>query len=63
MNTIAAISTPIGVGGVGIVRVSGDEALRIAGAIFDFANKRWRPQSAHTRARTPWSFIFTAAYA
>ncbi len=52
MNTIAAISTPIGVGGVGIVRVSGDEALRIAGAIFDFANKSAEWQPLHMRFGT-----------
>lgn len=33
-DTIAAISTPIGEGGIGIVRVSGKEALRIADKIF-----------------------------
>lgn len=38
MSTIAAISSPIGAGGIGIVRVSGDEALRIADAIFNFAH-------------------------
>ncbi len=40
MSTIAAISSPIGAGGIGIVRVSGEDALRIADAIFDFAHKR-----------------------
>ena len=38
MSTIAAISSPIGAGGIGIVRVSGEEALRIADAIFYFAH-------------------------
>lgn len=33
-DTIAAISTPVGEGGVGIVRVSGDRAKEIAGKIF-----------------------------
>ncbi len=33
-DTIAAISTPLGEGGIGIVRLSGSEALSIAGAIF-----------------------------
>ncbi len=36
MSTIAAISSPIGAGGIGIVRVSGKDALKIADAIFDF---------------------------
>ena len=33
-DTIAAISTPPGEGGIGIVRLSGSEALSIAGSIF-----------------------------
>ncbi len=33
-DTIAAISTPIGEGGIGIVRLSGKDALDIAGKIF-----------------------------
>ncbi len=48
MSTIAAISSPIGVGGIGIVRVSGDEALRIADAIFNFERKgQWQPLHMH----------------
>lgn len=34
MKTIAAISTPMGNGGVGIVRISGDDALKIVLKIF-----------------------------
>ncbi|HDI79000.1 MAG TPA: tRNA uridine-5-carboxymethylaminomethyl(34) synthesis GTPase MnmE [Desulfobacteraceae bacterium] len=33
-DTIAAISTPIGKGGIGIIRISGDEAWKIAERIF-----------------------------
>ena len=33
-KTIAAISTPPGKGGVAVIRISGDEALRIAERIF-----------------------------
>ena len=33
-DTIAAVSTPIGEGGIGIVRLSGPDALRIADGIF-----------------------------
>jgi tRNA modification GTPase len=33
-DTIAAISTPLGEGGIGIVRISGKEALKIADKIF-----------------------------
>lgn len=39
MKTIAAISTPIGHGGIGIVRVSGDEALKIIEKVFVPKNK------------------------
>ncbi|MDE6060192.1 MAG: tRNA uridine-5-carboxymethylaminomethyl(34) synthesis GTPase MnmE [Clostridia bacterium] len=38
MKTIAAISSPIGAGGIGIVRVSGDEAVSIADTVFNFGN-------------------------
>ncbi len=33
-DTIAAISTPLGEGGIGIVRISGDQAVRIGAAVF-----------------------------
>jgi tRNA modification GTPase len=33
-DTIAAISTPHGVGGIGIIRISGPDAFRIAGVLF-----------------------------
>ena len=33
-DTIVAISTPIGEGGIGIVRLSGSEAINIADKIF-----------------------------
>ncbi len=33
-DTIAAIATPLGEGGIGIVRISGPDAVRIAGSIF-----------------------------
>lgn len=33
-TTIAAISTPLGSGGIGIVRISGSDAIRIAEALF-----------------------------
>lgn len=33
-STIAAIATPTGIGGIGIVRISGPDALRVAGEIF-----------------------------
>ena len=40
MSTIAAISTPLAVGGIGIVRVSGPEALAIAARVFRPAGER-----------------------
>lgn len=33
-DTIAAIATPIGTGGVGVIRISGDKSFEIAGKIF-----------------------------
>jgi tRNA modification GTPase len=41
--TIAAVATPIGRGGIGIIRISGEKALRIAATIF----KRSRLASDH----------------
>lgn len=39
-DTIAAIATPPGQGGIGIVRISGDNALTIAREIFEFENEK-----------------------
>lgn len=39
-DTIAAIATPPGLGGIGIVRISGDRALNIAKEIFVFGNNK-----------------------
>lgn len=38
-DTIAAISTPLGEGGIGIVRMSGDKSLEILSKIFSFEGK------------------------
>ncbi|NQT32988.1 MAG: tRNA uridine-5-carboxymethylaminomethyl(34) synthesis GTPase MnmE, partial [Candidatus Omnitrophica bacterium] len=46
-DTIAAISTPPGEGGIGIVRLSGKDAFAIADAIFDPASKT-KPSSCKT---------------
>lgn len=43
-DTIAAVATPPGRGGIGIVRLSGPDALRIGEAI---AGRRLRPRHAH----------------
>lgn len=33
INTIAAIATPLGTGGIGVVRISGEDALKVADRI------------------------------
>jgi tRNA modification GTPase len=46
-DTIAAISTPPGRGGLGIVRLSGSEARAIAGRVLQFRREpEWRPWTA-----------------
>jgi tRNA modification GTPase len=45
-DTIAAISTPIGQGGIGIVRISGPEALQIADKIFLAARRKYSNKKA-----------------
>lgn len=47
-DTIAAISTPPGEGGIGIVRLSGEEALEIVEKIYKQGNKRLSDQPSHT---------------
>ena len=42
MDTIAAIATPTGAGGIGIVRISGDEAAEVAARVFR-RGKKGRP--------------------
>jgi tRNA modification GTPase len=44
-DTIAAISTPLGKGGIGVLRVSGPEARAIASRICDAVD--WIPRHAH----------------
>ena len=38
MKTIVAISSPVGAGGIGIVRMSGDDVVSIAGKVFQTKN-------------------------
>jgi tRNA modification GTPase len=46
-DTIVAISTPPGRGGLGVVRISGSEARRIAGAMLRFSGEpQWQPWRA-----------------
>ncbi|WP_208560536.1 tRNA uridine-5-carboxymethylaminomethyl(34) synthesis GTPase MnmE [Marinilactibacillus kalidii] len=47
-DTIAAISTPPGEGGIGIVRISGDEAVEIADRVYQLGNKTLKNQPSHT---------------
>ena len=48
-DTIAAVATPPGVGGVGIVRLSGDEALVIADRMFRARNGKRLTERSRTR--------------
>lgn len=46
-DTICAIATPTGTGGVAIIRISGDDALKIGGSIFlPFLDKEPKPRHA-----------------
>ena len=47
-DTIAAISTPPGRGGIGVIRLSGPDSLTIANSFFrsDSASEPWRPNRA-----------------
>jgi tRNA modification GTPase len=47
-ETIAAISTPPGEGAIGIVRLSGDEALEIADRVYRSGTKKLMDQKSHT---------------
>jgi tRNA modification GTPase len=43
-DTIAAISTPLGEGGIGIVRLSGKDALSISGKLFSRQTRDLTPR-------------------
>src|SRR5688572_3222512 len=45
-DTIAAISTPPGRGGIGVVRLSGADALEIASSIFRASAQPFKPNQA-----------------
>lgn len=49
-DTIAAISTPAGEGGISSIRISGTDALKIAGRIFKAANKDLNKMPGYTAA-------------
>lgn len=50
-DTIAAISTPRGVGGVAVIRISGDEAIEIADRVFSPKNKKPLSETKSSVAR------------
>ena len=52
MSTVAAISTPVAAGGIGMIRISGENAIQIAAACF-------RPAAGKSVAEMPG---YTAAY-
>lgn len=47
-DTIAAISTPPGEGAIGIVRLSGDDAVAIADSLYQAGSKRLADVASHT---------------
>lgn len=49
MDTVAAVSTPSGKGGVALIRISGPDAVRVGGAVFEA--KSGRPLSEQASAR------------
>jgi len=54
-STIVAIATPAGRGGIGIIKISGPEAVAIATAIF-------RPANSNLRPLVPGSFVSHRLY-
>src|SRR3954465_5225194 len=56
-DTIAAISTPAGRGGIGVVRLSGDEAPRIAQSVLQSTDNSRRSESVALR---PWQGAYPA---
>jgi len=54
-DTVAAIATPYGVGGVAVIRVSGPEAIAIGDSVFRPQNKR--PLSAQDTGRLVYGEI------
>ena len=54
MSTIAAVSTPVGAGGIGILRVSGEDAIAVADAIFISGDK----SAGETLRANPRKMVF-----
>ena len=55
-DTIAAVATPIGRGGIGIIKISGDDAVAIAESVFqrsaDSSRRRRRPAISPSLSRS-----------
>lgn len=47
-DTIAAISTPPGEGAIGIVRLSGEDAIAVADSVYKLGSKQLKDQDSHT---------------
>ena len=58
MNTIAAVSTPAGAGGIGIIRVSGKDARAIADAVFVCRGREKGRGAADALTSSPMTMIF-----
>ena len=58
MNTIAAVSTPAGAGGIGIIRVSGKDARAIADAVFVCRGREKGRSAADALTSSPMTMIF-----
>ena len=48
-DTIAAVATPVGVGAIGVVRLSGKDALRIVSAVFRSPNADKKQHNTSSR--------------
>ena len=57
LDTIAAISTPFGKGGVAVIRISGENAINIAEKIFKPISKK--PLSEYESFRAVYGGIYT----
>ena len=54
-DTVAAVSTPYGKGGVAVIRLSGDEALAVAERVFEPVNGK--PLSAHPNRTAVYGLV------
>ena len=64
-DTIAAIATPSGQAGIGVIRISGEAALDVAGRVFKpkpGRNRKTRPKAKTPRARQASGFISHAVH-